>query len=169
MADNLLEVKGLKQYYQVSGSKIGQKAYVKAVDDVDFEVRRGEVLGIVGESGCGKSTLGKSICKLIEPTAGSILLDGEEISKYTPKQMRPIRKKVQMVFQDPYASLNPRMSIRDIIAEPLIIHGLTKNREEIDKKVVELLRRVGLDDYHANRYPHAVSYTHLTLPTNSRV
>ena len=130
---------------------------MKAVDNVDFEVRRGEVFGIVGESGCGKSTLGKSICKLIEPTEGSIVLDGEEISKYTPKQMRPIRKKVQMVFQDPYASLNPRMSVRDIVAEPLIIHGLTKTREETDKKVVELLRRVGLDDYHANRYPHEFS------------
>ena len=93
----------------------------------------------------------------IEPTEGSIVLDGEEISKYTPKQMRPVRKKVQMVFQDPYASLNPRMSVRDIVAEPLIIHGLTKTREETDQKVVELLRRVGLDDYHANRYPHEFS------------
>ena len=157
MADNLLVVRGLKQYYPVKGGLGKEPSYVKAVDNVDFEVRRGEVFGIVGESGCGKSTLGKSICKLIEPTEGSIVLDGEEISKYTPKQMRPIRKKVQMVFQDPYASLNPRMSVRDIVAEPLIIHGLTKTREETDKKVVELLRRVGLDDYHANRYPHEVS------------
>lgn len=157
MADNLLVVRGLKQYYPVKGGLGKEPSYVKAVDNVDFEVRRGEVFGIVGESGCGKSTLGKSICKLIEPTAGSIVLDGEEISKYTPKQMRPIRKKVQMVFQDPYASLNPRMSVRDIVAEPLIIHGLTKTREETDKKVVELLRRVGLDDYHANRYPHEFS------------
>lgn len=157
MADNLLVVRGLKQYYPVKGGLGKETSYVKAVDNVDFEVRRGEVFGIVGESGCGKSTLGKSICKLIEPTEGSIVLDGEEISKYTPKQMRPIRKKVQMVFQDPYASLNPRMSVRDIVAEPLIIHGLTKTREETDKKVVELLRRVGLDDYHANRYPHEFS------------
>ncbi len=157
MADNLLVVRGLKQYYPVKGGLGKEPSYVKAVDHVDFEVRRGEVFGIVGESGCGKSTLGKSICKLIEPTEGSIVLDGEEISKYTPKQMRPIRKKVQMVFQDPYASLNPRMSVRDIVAEPLIIHGLTKTREETDKKVVELLRRVGLDDYHANRYPHEFS------------
>ncbi|MEQ2562912.1 MULTISPECIES: dipeptide ABC transporter ATP-binding protein [unclassified Clostridium] len=157
MADNLLVVRGLKQYYPVKGGLGKEPSYVKAVDNVDFEVRRGEVFGIVGESGCGKSTLGKSICKLIEPTEGSIVLDGEEISKYTPKQMRPIRKKVQMVFQDPYASLNPRMSVRDIVAEPLIIHGLTKTREETDKKVVELLRRVGLDDYHANRYPHEFS------------
>ena len=157
MADNLLVVRGLKQYYPVKGGLGKEPSYVKAVDNVDFEVRRGEVFGIVGESGCGKSTLGKSICKLIEPTEGSIVLDGEEISKYTPKQMRPIRKKVQMVFQDPYASLNPRMSVRDIVAEPLIIHGLTKTREETDKKVVELLRCVGLDDYHANRYPHEFS------------
>ena len=157
MADNLLVVRGLKQYYPVKGGLGKEPSYVKAVDNVDFEVRRGEVFGIVGESGCGKSTLGKSICKLIEPTEGSIVLDGEEISKYTPKQMRPIRKKVQMVFQDPYASLNPRMSVRDIVAEPLIIHGLTKTREETDKKVVELLRRVCLDDYHANRYPHEFS------------
>ena len=157
MADNLLVVRGLKQYYPVKGGLGKEPSYVKAVDNVDFDVRRGEVFGIVGESGCGKSTLGKSICKLIEPTEGSIVLDGEEISKYTPKQMRPIRKKVQMVFQDPYASLNPRMSVRDIVAEPLIIHGLTKTREETDKKVVELLRRVGLDDYHANRYPHEFS------------
>ena len=157
MADNLLVVRGLKQYYPVKGGLGKEPSYVKAVDNVDFEVRRGEVFGIVGESGCGKSTLGKSICKLIEPTDGSIVLDGEEIAKYTPKQMRPIRKKVQMVFQDPYASLNPRMSVRDIVAEPLIINGLTKTREETDQKVVELLRRVGLDDYHANRYPHEFS------------
>ena len=157
MADNLLVVRGLKQYYPVKGGLGKEPSYVKAVDNVDFEVRRGEVFGIVGESGCGKSTLGKSICKLIEPTDGSIVLDGEEIAKYTPKQMRPIRKKVQMVFQDPYASLNPRMSVRDIVAEPLIIHGLTKTREETDQKVVELLRRVGLDDYHATRYPHEFS------------
>ena len=157
MADNLLVVRGLKQYYPVKGGLGKEPSYVKAVDNVDFEVRRGEVFGIVGESGCGKSTLGKSICKLIEPTDGSIVLDGEEIANYTQKQMRPIRKKVQMVFQDPYASLNPRMSVRDIVAEPLIIHGLTKTREETEKKVVELLRRVGLDDYHANRYPHEFS------------
>lgn len=155
MADNLLEVKGLKQYYAVKGSS--GKAYVRAVDDVDFEVRRGEVFGIVGESGCGKSTLGKSICKLIEPSAGTIVLDGEDISKYSQSKMRSVRKKVQMVFQDPYASLNPRMSVRDIVAEPLLIHGLTKTREETNEAVVRLLRHVGLDDYHANRYPHEFS------------
>ena len=128
MADNLLVVRGLKQYYPVKGGLGKEPSYVKAVDNVDFEVRRGEVFGIVGESGCGKSTLGKSICKLIEPTDGSIVLDGEEIAKYTPKQMRPIRKKVQMVFQDPYASLNPRMSVRDIVAEPHEFSGGQRQR-----------------------------------------
>ena len=157
MAEDLLKVEGLKQYYPVSGGLMEKKIFVKAVDGVDFEVKKGEVFGIVGESGCGKSTLGKSICKLIEPTEGKIILDGEEIQDYDSKQMRKIRKKVQMVFQDPYASLNPRMSIHDILAEPLIIHGLAKDKKEIDEKVIRLLREVGMDDYHANRYPHEFS------------
>lgn len=157
MADTLLKVEGLKQYYAVNHGIMGKTGYVKAVDDVYFEVEKGEVFGIVGESGCGKSTLGKSICKLIEPTGGKIYLDGEDISGYHDKEMRSIRKKIQMVFQDPYASLNPRMSIRDIIAEPLIIHKLAKTKEEIDQKVIKLLRAVGLDDYHARRYPHEFS------------
>ncbi|WP_367566696.1 ABC transporter ATP-binding protein [Lacrimispora sp.] len=157
MAEHLLTVKDMKVYYPVSGSPFGKREYVKAVDGVSFEVKKGEVFGIVGESGCGKSTLGRGICKLEEPTAGEILLNGEEISRYNSKQMRPVRKKVQMVFQDPYASLNPRMSVFDIIAEPIIIHGLTKTREELEEKVLGLLRKVGLDDYHANRYPHEFS------------
>ena len=121
MAEDLLKVEGLKQYYPVSDGLFGTKAFVKAVDGVDFEVKKGEVFGIVGESGCGKSTLGKAICKLIEPTDGKIILDGEDIRGYNSKKMRSVRKKVQMVFQDPYASLNPRMSIHDILAEPLMI------------------------------------------------
>ena len=157
MSKTLLKVEGVKQYYPVSTGLMGKTAYVKAVDGVDFEVEEGEVFGIVGESGCGKSTLGKSICKLIEPTAGKIWLDGEEIAGYSNRQMQAVRKKIQMVFQDPYASLNPRMSVRDIIAEPLIIHGLASTKEDIDKRVIELLRAVGLDDYHANRYPHEFS------------
>ncbi len=157
MAENLLTVKDLKIYYPVSGKLFGHPEYVKAVDGVSFEVRKGEVFGIVGESGCGKSTLGRGICKLEEPTSGEILLEGEDISRYGTGAMRPVRKKVQMVFQDPYASLNPRMSVFDIVAEPLIIHGLTKSKEELREKVLNLLRRVGLDDYHANRYPHEFS------------
>ena len=157
MAEDLLKVEGLKQYYPVSDGLFGTKAFVKAVDGVDFEVKKGEVFGIVGESGCGKSTLGKAICKLIEPTDGKIILDGEDIRGYNSKKMRSVRKKVQMVFQDPYASLNPRMSIHDILAEPLQIHGLVQGKQEIDEAVVRLLREVGMDDYHARRYPHEFS------------
>lgn len=157
MAEVLLKVEGLKQYYKTHSGMFGKIGYVKAVDDVDFEVYKGEVFGIVGESGCGKSTLGKAICKLTQPTDGKVWLEGEEIARYSNKQMQPVRKKVQMVFQDPYASLNPRMSIRDIISEPLIIHGLAKTKEEIEERVVRLLREVGLDDYHASRYPHEFS------------
>lgn len=157
MAENLLTVKDMKIYYPVSSKPFQKPEYVKAVDGVSFEVRNGEVFGIVGESGCGKSTLGRGICKLEIPTAGEIIIDGEDISSYNTRQMRPIRKKIQMVFQDPYASLNPRMSIYDIIAEPLRTHNITKTPEETKEKVLSLLRKVGLDDYHANRYPHEFS------------
>ncbi|MDO5417724.1 MAG: dipeptide ABC transporter ATP-binding protein [Lachnospiraceae bacterium] len=157
MAKELLKVEDLKLYYPVAGKKIGTTEYVKAVDGVSFEIREGEVFGIVGESGCGKSTLGRAVCKLEKPTAGTVIMDGEDISDYNDKQMRPVRKKVQMVFQDPYASLNPRMSVFDIVAEPLRIHKLTKSKEELEARVLDLLRKVGLDDYHANRYPHEFS------------
>lgn len=156
MSKTLLEVKDLKQYYPVRSHEKG-KVFVKALDGVSFSVNEGESLGIVGESGCGKSTMGLTICKLIEPTGGQIIFDGEDITHYTWRQMRDVRKKIQMVFQDPYASLNPRMSVRDIIAEALEIHKLYKTRAEMDQRVVELLRQVGLDDYHARRYPHEFS------------
>lgn len=156
MSKNLLEVKELKQYYPVHTKEQG-KTFVRALDGVSFEVKEGETLGIVGESGCGKSTMGLTVCKLIEPTSGAIILDDEDITFYKRKQMRDIRKKIQMVFQDPYASLNPRMSVRDIIAEPMIIHKMYKTDKEIDQRVIELLRQVGLDDYHAKRYPHEFS------------
>lgn len=155
--DVILKVENLKVYYKTHNGMFGKVGYVKAVDDVSFEIKKGEVFGIVGESGCGKSTLGKAICKLIEPTEGKVYFKGEEIAGYTRAQMRNIRKGIQMVFQDPYASLNPRMSIRDIVAEPLMIHDLAKGKEEIDNRVVELVRRVGLDAYHVNRYPHEFS------------
>ena len=158
MSDNiLLKAEGVKVYYPVNNGLFQKPSYVKAVDGVDLEIREGEVFGIVGESGCGKSTLGKAICKLIEPTDGSIVFDGNEIAKLNNKEMRPIRKGIQMVFQDPYASLNPRMSVHDIIAEPLKIHGLAKTKEEIDARVIELVQEVGLDVYHVNRYPHEFS------------
>ena len=157
MSDTLLRVEDLKIYYPVAGSGFGKKEFVKAVDGVTFEVKKGEVFGIVGESGCGKSTLGRGVCKLENLTSGHVYLDGEDITEYNDRRMRSIRKKVQMVFQDPYASLNPRMSVFDIIAEPLLVHHLYHDKADLEKKVLDLLHRVGLDDYHANRYPHEFS------------
>ena len=157
MSDTLLRVEDLKIYYPVAGSGFGKKEFVKAVDGVTFEVKKGEVFGIVGESGCGKSTLGRGVCKLENLTSGHVYLDGEDITEYNDQRMRSVRKKVQMVFQDPYASLNPRMSVFDIIAEPLLVHHLYQDKADLEKKVLDLLHRVGLDDYHANRYPHEFS------------
>lgn len=157
MSDTLLRVEDLKIYYPVAGSGFGKKEFVKAVDGVTFEVKKGEVFGIVGESDCGKSTLGRGVCKLENLTSGHVYLDGEDITEYNDRRMRSIRKKVQMVFQDPYASLNPRMSVFDIIAEPLLVHHLYQDKADLEKKVLDLLHRVGLDDYHANRYPHEFS------------
>lgn len=157
MSDTLLRVEDLKIYYPVAGSGFGKKEFVKAVDGVTFEVKKGEVFGIVGESGCGKSTLGRGVCKLENLTSGHVYLDGEDITEYNDRRMRSIRKKVQMFFQDPYASLNPRMSVFDIIAEPLLVHHLYQDKADLEKKVLDLLHRVGLDDYHANRYPHEFS------------
>ena len=157
MSEVLLNVENLCQYYKVSKGLFGKTQYVKAVDGVNFQVYKGEVFGIVGESGCGKSTLGKTICKLIEPTSGKIEFEGRDITNLSRKEMREVRKDMQMVFQDPYASLNPRMSVRNIVAEPLKIHGLDAGRQETDKRVIELLQKVGLDSYHAVRYPHEFS------------
>ena len=157
MSDTLLRVEDLKIYYPVAGSGFGKKEFVKAVDGVTFELKKGEVFGIVGESGCGKSTLGRGVCKLENLTSGHVYLDGEDITEYNDRRMRSVRKKVQMVFQDPYASLNPRMSVFDIIAEPLLVHHLYQDKADLEKKVLDLLHRVGLDDYHANRYPHEFS------------
>ena len=157
MGKTLLKIENLKEYYPVRKGFFGKTGYVKALDGVSFEVNDGEVFGIVGESGCGKSTLGLAITKLIEPTGGQIILNGEDITHFNAQRMRPIRRQMQMVFQDPYASLNPRMSVRDIIKAPMIIHHLASSQKEMNERVVELLRQVGLDDYHANRYPHQFS------------
>ena len=152
-----LIVKDLKVYYPVRRGLFGKLQHVKALDGVSFEIAKGETFGVVGESGCGKSTLALAIAKLVKLTSGQIILDGEDISHYSASQMQPVRKKIQMIFQDPYASLNPRMTVRDIVAEPLIIHNVCKSSKEVDEKVIELLRQVGLDDYHANRYAHQFS------------
>lgn len=158
MAKVMLHTENLKKYYPVKSGALGvKKEYVKSVDGVTFDVKEGEVFGIVGESGCGKSTLGKLICNLVDKTEGEITINGKNISKLSKKQMRDVRKDIQMVFQDPYASLNPRMSVRDIVAEPLIIHNLAQGKKELDKRVIELLQFVGLDSYHAQRYPHEFS------------
>lgn len=153
----LLRVEALKTYYTVRKGWFGKPGQVKAVDNVSFEVYPGEVLGIVGESGCGKSTLGKVLCRLLEPTGGAVYYEDDDYTKYNKSQMKEIHKRIQMIFQDPYASLNPRMSVRNIIAEAFLIHNLAKDQKEIDERVVDLLRKVGLDDYHANRYPHEFS------------
>ena len=154
----LLETKDLSKYFTAKkGLRNRNPSVVKAVDHVSLSVRKGETLGLVGESGCGKSTLGRGVCKLENLTSGHVYLDGEDITEYNDRRMRSIRKKVQMVFQDPYASLNPRMSVFDIIAEPLLVHHLYQDKADLEKKVLDLLHRVGLDDYHANRYPHEFS------------
>jgi len=154
----LLEVRDLVKHFPVTRGIIfsRQIGSVKAVDGVSFSINRGETLGLVGESGCGKSTTGRVVLRLIEPTSGQIFFDGQDITKFNRKQMRELRKRMQIIFQDPYASLNPRMTVGDIIAEPLVIHKIGSKRER-EKRVKELLDVVGLASYHARRYPHEFS------------
>ena len=135
--DNILEVKNLKQYFPITSGILLQRhvADVKAVDDISFTIRRGETLGLVGESGCGKSTTGRSILQLNSPTDGEVIFNGENIAGWNVNQMRPLRRQMQLIFQDPYSSLNPRMSAGSIIGEPLIVHGLTDSKNEYRERI----------------------------------
>lgn len=157
MQKPLLEVEGLKKYFDIKGGVLGRKVgEVKAVDDVSFQVMPGETFGIVGESGCGKSTTGKTILQLIKPTAGNIRFEGKEITTIPPEEMRKLRRDMQIIFQDPYASLNPRHKVEKIITEPLLVHGMSSAKER-KERLKELLEIVGLSMYHASRYPHQFS------------
>ncbi|MBS7525603.1 dipeptide ABC transporter ATP-binding protein [Fusibacter paucivorans] len=153
----LLEVKNLKKYFKINKGFIRKDVrYVQAVDDVSFKIYKGETLGLVGESGCGKSTTGRTLIRLYEPTGGEIIFDGAEIGGMSEQELKPFRKRIQMIFQDPYASLNTRMTVGDIIGEPLDIHNLASG-EARQKRIYELLERVGLSKMHASRYPHEFS------------
>ena len=157
--DILLEINNLKMYFPVTSGMLFQRtvAYVKAVDDVTFSVRRGETLGLVGESGCGKTTTGRCILQLYKPTSGQVMFEGQDLTQLGTKQMRAMRREMQVIFQDPYSSLNPRMTAGNIIGEPLIVHGLVKGKNEYRDRVAELLQNVGLNPYMADRFPHEFS------------
>ncbi len=154
----LLSVRNLVKRFPVKGGILGREVgAVKAVQNVSFDIYRGETLGLVGESGCGKSTLGRCILRLIEPTSGEVFFKGQDITKVGQTELRKLRRNMQIVFQDPYASLNPRMTIEEILGEPMIIHGIAKTRDERRKQIFELLDLVGLRREAISRYPHEFS------------
>ncbi len=155
---NLLEVKNLRMHFPVKHGLFSRvKAWVKAVDDVSLTVAPGETVGLVGESGCGKTTLGRAIIRLLDPTAGRIVFDGTDITTLNGSELRALRRQFQMIFQDPYGSLNPRMTVGQIIGEAFDIHQLASSREDKEKQIATLLEDVGLNPLHAQRYPHEFS------------
>ncbi len=163
--DNILEVRNLKQYFSIPSKEkhgikeklFGAKTDLKAVDGVTFDVKRGETFGLVGESGSGKSTIGRSIIKLYDITGGQIIFDGKDITNLNSKGKKELTNDMQMIFQDPFASVNPRLTIEQIIGEGIKIHQPEKSKEEVKEKVIELLQKVGLNEYHISRYPHEFS------------
>ena len=154
----ILDVRGLSKTYSVGGGLFGRSHQsVRAVDDVSFQIRRGEVLGLVGESGSGKSTLGRTVLQLAEPTSGSVLFNGVDLTRLNRRQLKPLRPKMQLIFQDPFASLNPRMTVGRILGAPFQIQKLRLSRAERDERVVAALNAVGLTEHHLDRYPHEFS------------
>jgi len=158
MEQNLLEVKGLKKWFPVRQGLLQRvTAHVKAVDDVSFTIKRGETLGLVGESGCGKTTIGRTLLRLYRPSAGTIRFDGQDVTETRGETLRNMRRNMQIVFQDPFSSLNPRMTIRSIVEEGLVIHKEGGDKQQRLQRVLELLELVGLDTSYVNRYPHEFS------------
>ena len=157
--ENLVEVTDLKMYFPVKKGIIFQKhvADIKAVDGVSFTIKKGETLGLVGESGCGKTTTGRCILQLNTPTSGSVNFDGHELTEMKPADLRAFRSRMQMIFQDPYSSLDPRQSCGGIVSEPLIVHNMVKSKNEIKDQIEELLSVVGLNPSMAGRFPHEFS------------
>ena len=153
----LLSVKNLVKYFPIRRGIFSRvKGFVKAVDDISFDIPNGKTLGLVGESGCGKTTAGRTILRLIDPTSGTIRFEGNDITKLTQKNLRPLRKNFQIIFQDPYSSLNPRMTVRSILAEALLYHSIVE-KTLVDREIFRLLDVVGLQKFHADRYPHEFS------------
>ena len=156
MAEALLQVQGLKKHFPVTRGWREEKVLVRAVDGIDFSIRRGETLGLVGESGCGKTTVGRLILRLIDPTEGEVLFEGKNLASLEKKEIHPLRRYFQIIFQDPFASLNPRMTVSEIVGRPMEIHGLSE-RSRREEKVAGLLQSVGLMREHLGRYPHEFS------------
>src|SRR5664279_294473 len=155
----IVQVRGLKKYFPITAGLIFQRQVgnVKAVDGVSFDIFKGETLGMVGESGCGKSTTGRTVLQLYKPTEGSVVFEGQELTTLPASELRKTRRRMQMIFQDPFASLNPRMSVGNIVSEPLRIHKVINGKAELQEYVEHLLERVGLNPYYVNRYPHEFS------------
>jgi len=155
----IVKVVGLKEYFPIKQGFFVKRtvAHVKAVDGVDFEIKKGETFALVGESGCGKTTVGRTILRLIDPTDGRIFFDGTDISKLGYKELLPFRRRMQIVFQDPMSSLNPRMTVGQIVTEPMLFHKVVETKEEANKRAKELMEMVGLKTFHLDRYPHQFS------------